>query len=218
VRTQRSRIGSIGVKRRFLAAGILAGGALASVALAGPTQQVTMEIQRLPDGRTLFLGRIPSGQANEYVTVLARKCGQPSFISFTGTTTEQGGEWHVAAFPTTSAVYRARWNNQLSSPVSIDVKAPVRINLTKEPGNRFRVWLFADSNLTGRFIALQRLAGGRWIHVRRARLASAGAAGTAVRFEATFTVRKRGLRLRIVVPAKTAAPCNAAATTETFRS
>jgi hypothetical protein len=177
-----------------------------------------MEIQRLPDGRTLFIGTIPTRQANEYVTVLARKCGEASFTSFTGTTTEEGGEWHVGAFPTTSAVYRARWNNLLSRPVAIDLQVPVRINLTKLPGNRFRAWVFAQSNLSRKFIALQRLAGGRWVHVRRARLVSAGSAGTAVRFEATFTVRKRGLRLRIVVPAKTAAPCNAAATTETFRS
>jgi hypothetical protein len=193
-------------------------GALATAALAAPTQEVTLEIQRFPDGRTQFFGTIPSGQAHEYVTVLARKCGQPSFIAFTGATTDEGGQWHVDAYPTTSAVYRARWNNRLSAPVTIALRAPVRINLTKLPGNRFRAWLFADSNLSGRFIALQRLAGGRWIHVRRARLASAGSAGSAVRFEATFAVRKRGLRLRIVVPAKTAAPCNAAATTETFRS
>jgi hypothetical protein len=206
------------VKRRLFAAGIVAVGALATAALAAPTQEVTLEIQRFPDGRTQFSGTIPSGRAHEYVTVLARKCGQPSFIAFTGATTDEGGQWHVDAYPTTSAVYRARWNNRLSAPVTIALRAPVRINLTKLPGNRFRAWLFADSNLSGRFIALQRLAGGRWIHVRRARLASGGFAGSTPRFEATFTVRKRGLRLRIVVPAKTAAPCNAAATTETFRS
>jgi hypothetical protein len=206
------------VKRRLLAAGILSVGVLVSGALAAPTQEVTLEIQRFPDGRVQFSGTIPSGQANVYVAVLAQKCGQPSFTSFTGGTTEAGGHWHADAYPTTSAVYRARWKNQLSRPVTIGLKPPVRINLTKLPANRFRVWLFADSNLTGRFIALQRLAGGRWIHVRRARVFSAGAAGTAVRFETTFTVRKRGLRLRIVVPAKTAAPCNTAATTDTFRS
>lgn len=78
--------------------------------------------------------------------------------------------------------------------------------------------MFAQSNLNGRFIALQRLAGGRWTHVRRARLVSAGFAGYGGRYEATFTVRKRGLRLRILVPAKSAAPCNAPAATETFIS
>jgi hypothetical protein len=206
------------VQTRLLVAGIAVLGIFASIASAAATQGVTLAVQRFPDGRVQFSGTIPSGQANEYVAVLAQKCGQPSFTSFTGGTTEAGGHWHADAYPTTSAVYRARWNNQLSRPVTIGVKPPVRINFTKLPRNRFRVWLFADSNLHGRFIALQRLAGGRWIHVRRARLASAGSAGTAVRFEALFTVRKRGLRLRIVVPGKTAAPCNTAATTETFRS
>jgi hypothetical protein len=206
------------VRSRLFAAGIVVLGAFASIAAAAPTQDVTLEIQRLPDGRLQFSGTVPNGRANEYVAVLAQKCGQPSFTAFTGATTEEGGHWHADAYPTTSAVYRARWNNQLSRPVPVGSKPPVRINLTKLPANRFRVWLFADSNLSGRFIALQRLAGGRWIHVRRARLESAGSAGTAVRFEAMFTVRKRGLRLRVVVPAKTAAPCNTAATTETFRS
>jgi hypothetical protein len=206
------------VQIRLLIAGIAAAGVFASIASAAPAQEVTLAVQRFPDGRVQFSGTVPNGRANEYVAVLAQKCGQPSFTSFTGATTEEGGHWHADAFPTTSAVYRARWNNQLSRPVTIGAKPPVRINLTKEPGNRFRVWLFADSNLSGRFIALQRLAGGRWIHVRRARVFSAGTAGTAVRFETTFRVRKRGLRLRIVVPEKTAAPCNSAATTETFRS
>jgi hypothetical protein len=206
------------VKSRVLAAGILATGALAAGALAAPAQELTLEIQRLPDGRVRFFGRIPSSEAHEYVTVLSQRCGQQSFTAFTGASTEEGGFWHVDAYQPGSAVYRARWKNQLSRPVTIAVRAPVRINLTKLPGRRFRVWAFAETNMSGRFIALQRLSGGRWIHVRRARLASAGSAGTAVRFEATFVVRKRGLRLRIVVPAKTAAPCNAPATTETFSS
>jgi hypothetical protein len=204
------------VKTLLFAAGIAA--VAASVAAAAPAQELTLQIQRFADGRTQFSGTIPSGQQGEYVTILAQKCGQASFTAFTGTTTDEGGHWHVDAYPTTSAAYRARWNNRLSPPVTVGVRPPVRINLTKEPGNRFRVWLFADSNLNGRFIALQRLSGGRWIHVRKARVFTAGAAGTAVRFETTFRVRKRGLRLRIVVPAKTAAPCNTAATTETFRS
>jgi hypothetical protein len=181
-------------------------------------QDITLEIQRHPDGRVTFFGRIPSGQANEYVTVLSQRCGQTSFTAFTGASTEEGGAWHVDAYPLGSAVYRARWNNRLSRPITIASRPPVRINLTKLPERRFRIWLFAETNLSGRFIALQRLAGGRWIHVRRARLASAGSAGSAGRFEATFAVRKRGLRLRVVVPAKTAAPCNAPATTETFTS
>ena len=177
-----------------------------------------MEIQRLPDGRVRFFGRISSGQAHEYVTVMAQRCGQSASTAFTGASTDEGGEWHVDALQPGSGVYRARWKDQLSSPITIALRTPVQINLTKLPGKRFRVWLFAQTNLSGRFIALQRLAGGRWIHVRRARLVSNGHAGSVGRFEATFAVRKRGLRLRIVVPEKTAAPCNSAATTETFRS
>jgi hypothetical protein len=193
-------------------------GALASGAVAASAQELMLEIQHLPEGRVRFFGRIPSGEAGEYVAVLSRRCGSRSFTAFTGASTDEGGVWHVDAYQPGSAVYRARWKNQLSSAVRIGTPAPVRINLTKLPGKRFRVWLFGETNMSRRFIALQRLAGGRWVHVRRARLASAGFAGYGGRFEATFVVRKPGLRLRIVVPAKTAAPCNAGATTETFTS
>jgi hypothetical protein len=206
------------MKGRLLAAGIVTLGAFASATLAVSAQEVTFEVQRFPDGRVQFSGRIPSGQANEYVAVLSQRCGQRSFTAFTGASTDEGGFWHVDAYQPGGAVYRARWKNQLSEPITIAVRAPVRINLTKLPGNRFRAWVFAESNLSGRFIALQRLAGGRWVHVRRARLVSAGFAGYGGRYEATFAVRKRGLRLRLVVPAKTAAPCNAPAVTETFVS
>ena len=203
---------------RLFAAGIAIVGALASTAVAAPAEDVTLEIQRLPDGRVRFFGRISSGQENEYVTVVAQRCGQSGFTSFTGSSTDEGGEWHVDAFQPGSGVYRARWKDNLSRPITIALRTPVQINLTKEPRNRFRVWAFAQTNLNRRFIALQRLSGGRWVHVRRARLTSAGYAGSIGRFETTFVVRKRGLRLRIVVPAKTAAPCNAPATTETFVS
>jgi hypothetical protein len=205
------------VHSRLVAAGIALVGALASTAAAAPAEDVTMEIQRLPDGRVRFFGRISSDQPNEYVTVMAQRCGQEFATAFTGSTTEEGGSWHVDAFEPGSGIYRARWKGQLSNPVAI-ARTPVRINLTKLPGKRFRAWVFAQSNLSRRFIALQRLAGGRWIHVRRTRLASNGFVGYGGRYEATFAVRKRGLRLRIVVPAKTAAPCNAGAVTETFAS
>jgi hypothetical protein len=206
------------VNSRLFAAGIGVAGALVATAAAAPAEDVTLEIQRLPDGRVRFSGRISSAQANEYVTVLAQRCGQASSTAFTGSSTEEGGFWHVDAFEPGSGTYRARWKNQLSEPITIALRTPVRINLTKLPGKRFRVWVFAQSNLSRRFIALQRLAGGRWTHVRRARLVAAGFAGYGGRFEATFAVRKPGLRLRIVVPAKTAAPCHAPAVTETFVS
>jgi hypothetical protein len=203
---------------RILAVGVLALAAFASVSPAAPTQEMSLEIQRLPDGRVRFSGRIPSGQANEYVTVLARRCGQQSFTAFTGSSTDDGGLWHVDAFNPGNGVFRARWNNVQSNAITISAPAPVQMNLTKLPRNRFRLWVFADANLAGKFVALQRLASGRWTHVRRQRLATGGVRGFGGRFETTFVVRKRGLRLRVVVPQQAVAPCYAAATTETFRS
>jgi hypothetical protein len=69
--------------------------------------------------------------------------------------------------------------------------------------------------LAGRRVELQRLSRGRWVRVRRLPLARSSLGGA---YQATFVVRTRKLRLRVAVPAATAAPCYSAATTKAFTS
>lgn len=197
---------------------------VAPTSAAAPANDVTLSVERFLEQssglfRLRFSGQIASGQANEYVAILHRRCGQRFATAIGGATTGEGGSFEtvpVSGTPPQGGIFWARWKNQLSD--SVTVRSPVRIILIKRPAGRYLVRVLAESNLSGRFVALQRLAGGRWTHVRRARLTSYGFAGYGGGFEATFRVRKRGLRLRIFLPEKSVAPCHDATASETFVS
>ena len=208
---------------RLAVAGLALVGAFASTGAAAPADDVTLRVDRFVDqfqiNRLRFTGVISSGAANEYVAVMHRRCGQPSFTAIGGATTGEGGAWEAIPMfgtPPTSGTFRAQWKGQVSRPVT--VRSAVRIFLNRPRSGRHVVRVVADANLSGRFVALQRLAGGRWVHVRRARLTSYGSAGFGGGFEATFTVRKRGLTLRFFVPEKTAAPCHLPGASRSFAS
>jgi hypothetical protein len=202
------------VKRRLIAASLCVGAILSAAAVAAPGDEVTMKVQRLPDGRGRFSGTISSGAANEYVAITEEKCGSNIATSFGGASTERGGSWETEPFnPLGSATYRAKWGTHVSEPVTFRV--PVRLTLMHFQRGRHHVRVQADANLNRRFVELQRLVHGRWLRVRRARLEPAGAIFF---FQVWFTVRKKGLRLRVVVPAASAAPCHEPAVSESFRS
>lgn len=209
----------------LLAVAVTAVATLASAAVSAPSQSgVTMKVERFFEQefgvwRLRFTGVIPSAAANEYVAIMHQKCGYRFSTAIGGATTREGGFYEAIpryGVPPQSGTFRARWKGNVSEPVT--VRSPVRISLGKEPGRRYRVRVLADSDLSGRFVALQRLAGGRWTHVRRARLVAYGQGGYGSFYTAAFTVRKRGLRLRILVPVKAAAPCHEPAASQTFVS
>jgi hypothetical protein len=190
--------------------------------------EVTIAFQRYYDAgnriwRMRFYGTISSGAANEYVVVLQQRCGSTSSTGVAGASTVAGGSWEVVADRAYgSAVYRARWNDQLSSPVSF--RPAIDTRLSKLGRGRYRVTVSTfdpvgnPQSMKGRLVELQRLASGAWTRVRSARL-TAGKGDAYLRsFSATFTVTTRGLTLRVLVPAKSAAPCYAAAVTKTFSS
>jgi hypothetical protein len=209
----------------LLAVAVTAVATLAAVAVSAPSQSgVTMSVDRFFEQqyglwRLRFTGTIPSGAANEYVAILHQRCGTRSATAIGGATTQSGGSYEAIprfGSPPQSGTFTALWKGQRSDPVTL--RSPVQIALMKMPGRRYRASIAAESNLSRRFIALQRLAGGRWMHVRRARLTTYGQAGYGAYYTATFTVRKRGLRLRILVPEKTVAPCHDATASATFVS
>jgi hypothetical protein len=197
---------------------------LKATSAAAPAQGVTLGVERFFEQssglfRLRYSGRISARQANEYVAILHQRCGQRSSTAIGGATTGEDGWFEtvpVTGLPPQSGTFRARWKNHLSDPVTL--RSPVRIVLIKRPQRRYLVRVLAESNLSGRFVALQRLAGGGWTHVRRARLTSYGFAGSGGGFETTFKVRKRGLTLRILVPERTVAPCHDATASQTFVS
>jgi hypothetical protein len=205
-----------------VAAGLAVVGALASAAAAAPADEMTLRVDRFFDAaygrfRITFSGTIPNRTANEYVTVMAQRCGHQSATAVAGGLTREDGSWEDTWLGFSyggTATYRARWRGNLSEPVT--VRGQLQLSVSKRPGGRYSVGFAADSNLGGRFVELQRLAAGRWTRVRRARLEPGGGSGTS--FRASFTVRRKGVTLRIALPRKSAAPCYEPAVTQTFVS
>jgi hypothetical protein len=207
--------------------------AAATAALAGlaatttapaAAPHVTLVIERVYEPacycyRLRFRGVVSPRAGNEYVAVTQRKCGFGFATSVAGASTRADGSWTAeASVPgSTSATYRARWGRRLSKPVR--VRPQLRMQLLKLGVERYRVTVNtgeARQQLAGRFVQLQRLAAGSWTRIRRVRLAAdRGVFGS---FSATFAVRKRGLRIRIAVPQKSAAPCFAPTLSQTFVS
>jgi hypothetical protein len=218
------------MRLRLVAAAIAVYGAaalaaLGSTATAAPAQEVTLNVDRFFDTacnctRVRFSGTVSSGREGEYVTVMQQKCGFSFSTAVAAATTGPGGHWNVdplaigASFG--SGMLRARWNGHLSEPVSY--RPPIRIYFSKQRDRSYRVALTANAKLGSPFIALQRLVGGRWTHVRRIRLDIGGSAGYGGAYWATFRVRTPGLKMRVFVPAATAAPCYMAAASPTFIS
>jgi hypothetical protein len=200
------------------------GGALASTAPAVPTENVTLTVGRIFDQpkvfRLRFSGFISSGAGNEYVAVVHQKCGNSSSTrTIAGATTREDGSWEVIPAeydsPPQSGTFRARWKGHLSKPVTL--RPPVRVLVAKLRARRYHVSVLADS-LSGRFVALQRRTGGRWTHVRRIGVAASAQPDGSPFYTATVTVSTRGLKLRILVSKKTAAPCYLPAASKTFVS
>jgi hypothetical protein len=212
---------------KVVASGLAAVAAAVGVAAVGAPdgraqrEEVTLRLERFYDNacrcyKLRFSGTIPSGQANEYVVVLRQECGSPSSTAIAGASTRAGGGWEsepvMGARPESdSSTYRARWNGRLSEPLVF--RGKLLMTLTKLGGGRYRARVGTQQNMQGRVVELQRLVGGQWRRVRSARLARVRGG-----FGAIFTVRRRGLNLRVLVPARSAAPCYSATASETFVS
>jgi hypothetical protein len=206
------------------AATVALAGLAATAAAPAAAPRVTLAIERAYDPecfcyRLRFRGVIRPAAAKEYVAVTQRKCGFGFATSVAGGSTRADGSWTATSSATgaTSATYRARWGRRLSKPVT--VRPLLRMQLLKLGVERYRVSVNigeARQQMAGRFVELQRLAAGSWKRVRRVRLAAdRGVFGS---FSATFAVRKRGLRMRVVVPEKSAGPCFATTLSQTFVS
>jgi hypothetical protein len=187
--------------------------ALASTAGGAPAADVTLRVERFWSDacrcyKFRFAGAISSGVANEYVSVIQQKCGTSFSTSIAGTTTREGGFWDVESNgPVGGGTFRARWNNDVSDPITL--RQDLSIWITQLGGGRVRAGVNSFGlplNLKGKVVELQRLSAGQWTRVRRARF-SVRRPGS---FSATFTVKRRGLTLRTFVPAASAAPCYAA--------
>jgi hypothetical protein len=209
---------------------VLAGGVAAASSEADP---VTLSMRQYLDSTKrlvyVWYGQVASGAANEDVEVLVRDCLAKDFRLFAAAKTVAGGGYEVdTRFPDPFAprdvnsgmAFRARWRAELSAPVLW------RLPLYGVPRKSGRTKWKVTVNpapiylaMAGRVIVLQRQLAGKWVRYKQARLVRKANFdyGGATNHEAVFEV-PRGLRVRLVVPAKTAAPCFLGSTSSPWRS
>jgi hypothetical protein len=210
----------------------------AGVAGAASQADVTLAMRQYTNPTSklrvwVWYGQVPSAAAGEDVEVLGRECRAKDFRLFAGTKTTPGGGYEVEnALPqppyqivdvSSGTTFRARWRDQLSPPILH--KVPIQaFSVLQVP--KTRVWRVIVNpvplyeKMAGRFVVLQRQRGSTWVTYKRARLVLKAnfEYGGATNHEARFEVPTRGLKLRALLPAKSAGPCYLAKTTEPWRS
>ena len=123
-------------------------------------------------GRAVTLaGTAPGGGE---VAVLAQSFGDADFRTIATVRADGSGRWSYAARPTIRTSYRATANGATTQAVTIGVRPAV--SLRRIRGARLSTHVVAGKSFAGRFVQLQRLTGGRWVTIRRARLNTASSA------------------------------------------
>jgi hypothetical protein len=192
-------------------------------------EAVNIAFQRYHDAacrcyKLRFFGQVSNAAADEYVSVMHKPCRATFSTAIAGATTTAGGGWEVVpGFPPGPGEFRARWNDELSEPVTY--RAPLVPNVVRRRAGTYRVEVYSyvpsggkPVIFTGRQIELQRLnAAGQWNRIRREKLVGFGANLYNRTYFANFTV-PRSLTLRAFVPAKSAVPCWTSAVSKTFKS
>lgn len=196
-------------------------------------QRFTPSSPGVPPARILiFSGTVSSGTDGDVVEVLGRDCGQRDFRLIQSTQTHPGGGWHVEHYVNappwnrsrveSGMTFRARWKGASSDTRLWRVPA----ELTAIRVGSRRVWRvnvsppsLSNVSMKGKTVVLQRRSGSRWVRYRVARLKHKPSLTLgALNHEAVFTVPTRGLRLRALLPAKSAAPCYLPSATPAWQS
>jgi hypothetical protein len=204
--------------------------ARSSLASTAQSQSVTLTFVRFFDVacncyKARVSGRVSSGRAGEYVVVLHEYCGRGGGRAIVAATTRDGGAWQAEISPVArpdfpiAEWYRARWNDELSEPVTFRGRLS-SVSGKRAGSGRQTVTVVTPNynpvNMKGREIVLQRQVSGRWTRVASARLAPHRT--RFYTFTAAFTVPRRGWKLRTLVPSKAAAPCFTATASEPWTS
>jgi phosphodiesterase/alkaline phosphatase D-like protein len=134
-------------------------------------------------------GTASAAQPGITVTILAQPFGTASLVPVSTVLTGAGGGWSYPAKPTILTTYQAMVPGGSSSTVMVGV-APA-LSLHRITNGRLATVAAASTSFAGRVVQLQRLAHGRWVTVRRARLSSRSGAVFSVRVLPHGTSRVR---------------------------
>jgi hypothetical protein len=186
----------------------------ARVAAAPPPTTIAGDVVVAPGNvRTVALsGVLASRRAGQPLTLQARHCGRGNhFRAVAGTRSGTGGAWRLQTTADSGTFFRVRVGRRFSRTLTF--RSPLTLDTSVGPEGHVVVSLntwTTGQNMARRQIELQQRTETGWLHLRTLRLAlwrvPAAAPHTYI---AVTLVRERGLRLRIVVPASSAAPCYA---------
>jgi hypothetical protein len=156
---------------------------------------------------TLF-GSVDNGRAGEVVDIQARQCGSSSqfFYGVAGVQTEDGGAWSTRYFPRGTTTFRAVWNGEASTQVT--VRRRVNVGLRRLSARKLRVSAGIGRDFWKKRVLIQRFDRrlGTWKSVKSVVLATQDTATPVVYGDFVPDVPK-GTRLRAVMPSSQAGPC-----------
>ncbi len=203
--------------------------ALPGAAESASSESVTMSFTRFYDNacrcyKARVSGQVSSGRAGEYVVVLRQYCPLKFGTAVAGATTRDGGFWETEISPVAapelpaSETYRARWEGRVSSPVTLRRK--LLVQGWRARGTTQRITVYAGGtnpvDLRRRTVVLQRRSAGGWTRVASGHLTPDPSLPNG--FLALLKAPRRGLTVRALVPAKSAAPCFPASPSATWTS
>lgn len=154
-------------------------------------------------------GSVVAGRADENVDIEERACGSTiGWRKVAGAHTEPGGGWRMDWGIGITVSLRATWRGNTSNVVTVRARPGVIIR--QKTTTRFGIDVVALKRLDGRRAVLERFdrSRGRFVAVRRFRLAQSTVAGVAIWHSTAVAARvPAGSLVRAVLPRAAAAPC-----------
>ena len=197
-------------------------GAGSATATSAPTSLVTNPpagALELRVGRTLIIyggtvtltGTVPSGQANEMVTIKAHQYpfGKTKPQPVADVATQAGGTFSIRMKPKVNTIYTAQVKATGQTSRSIEVNVRPRITVARVSRHQFVIDAQAARSLAGKYVVVQRWSARRhvWVGVRRVYLHGALAGpGVTVVARGGFSLRLGGVMTRIFMPIHETAP------------
>jgi hypothetical protein len=198
--------------------------ALATAAGAAPpvTLTIAASTATVTYGSPVTLSGVLSSQKpNQAIGIAATECGTTKQTKAATVKTVANGAYSGAVTPTIGTAYQATYKNVKSASVSITVR-PL-LELAKTSTGHYTAKATAAQALTGKFVLFQRYKKlrKRWVQVKRLALGAAvpGATKPAMISSVSFkSALPHGTRVRMIITAKQAGPCYAAATSKSLRA
>ena len=124
--------------------------------------------------RVTLSGFLPEAHGPEQITVLARRYGDDCWCPVGRVTTTAGGAFVFLTKPTIATEYQVTWRGLTTATLRVDVSPRITFAVLSARRGTFAVKVEPSRPLAGRYVYLQRRAGGFWRSVKRVRLGGRG--------------------------------------------